>query len=76
MEGLSELQWAAARWIVVRPTLLAIILLSAVGIAAMCIGSQRGRNRYGADPKADDRLPEKDLSNFKFIAYEMVVDLY
>ncbi len=60
LEGLSELQSAAARWIVVRPTLLAIILLSAVGIAAMCIGSQRGENRYGADPKADDRLPEKE----------------
>ena len=54
LEGLSEVQSAAALWIVLRPTLLAALLLSAVGIAAMCIGSERGGNRFGTDPKATD----------------------
>ena len=54
LEGLSEVQSAAALWIVLRPTLLAALLLSAVGSAAMCIGSERGGNRFGTDPKATD----------------------
>ena len=52
-EGLSGQQSAAAIWIVVRPMLLALALLSAAGIAAMCIGSEKGENRYGADPTAE-----------------------
>ena len=48
-------QSAAAIWIVVRPTPLALALLSAAGIAAMCIGSEKGENRYGADPTAGVR---------------------
>ena len=53
LEGLSGQQSAAAIWIVVRPMLLALALLSAAGIAAMCIGSEKGENRYGADPTAE-----------------------
>lgn len=83
LEGLSGQQSAAAIWIVVRPMLLALALLSAAGIAAMCIGSEKGENRYGADPTAE--VPAADAGeagvcygsfNLKSIAYEMVVDLY
>lgn len=41
---------AVALWIYVRPTVVAMAVLSATGVAAMCIGSERGPNRYGADP--------------------------
>lgn len=53
-QGASEWQTAAALWIVVRPTVLALAVLAAVGIAAMCIGSEKGPNRYGAGPEAVD----------------------
>lgn len=83
LEGLSGQQSAAAIWIVARPMLLALALLSAAGIAAMCIGSEKGENRYGADPTAE--IPGCGRRgcgvcygsfNLKSIAYEMVVDLY
>ena len=61
LEGLSGQQSAAAIWIVVRPMLLALALLSAAGIAAMCIGSEKGENRYGADPTAE--IPAADAGD-------------
>ena len=61
LEGLSGQQSAAAIWIVVRPMLLALALLSAAGIAAMCIGSEKGENRYGADPTAE--VPAADAGD-------------
>ena len=61
LEGLSGQQSAAAIWIVVRPMLLALALLSASGIAAMCIGSEKGENRYGADPTAE--IPAADAGD-------------
>ena len=57
----SGQQSAAAIWIVVRPMLLALALLSAAGIAAMCIGSEKGENRYGADPTAE--IPAADAGD-------------
>lgn len=60
LEGLSGMQTVAVLWIVVRPTVLAMGLLSAVGIAAMCIDSEKGENRYGVDPKAE--IPVADVA--------------
>ena len=39
----------------------ALALLSAAGIAAMCIGSEKGENRYGADPTAE--IPAADAGD-------------
>ena len=38
-----------------------LALLSAAGIAAMCIGSEKGENRYGADPTAE--IPAADAGD-------------
>lgn len=55
-EAASEeiLAWstAAALWIIVRPTVAALAVLTAAGVAVMCVGSDKGANRYGGDPRA------------------------
>ena len=80
LEGLSGQQSAAAIWIVVRPMLLALALLSAAGIAAMFRerGESVWRRSHGGDSGGGRRGCGVCYGSFnlKSIAYEMVVDLY
>jgi len=59
----AEVPAVAALWLRIRPTVAAMAIMTAAGIAAMCVGSEKGANRYGADPRTEDAAVSSDESN-------------